>query len=162
MRHWLIKSEPNAFSFEDLLASPGRTTPWDGVRNYQARNFMRDGMRVGDRVLFYHSQVARPAVVGIAEVASEPYADPTQFDPDSRYFDPRATRDEPRWFLVDVRAVAPLDRPVTLGEIKAEPTLAEMPLVQRGSRLSVMPVRAAEYERILALSRSAAPNAATG
>lgn len=152
MTHWLIKSEPDTFSFADLLASPGRTTAWDGVRNYQARNFMRDRMKPGDPVLFYHSSTAPPGVVGVAEVAAAPRPDPTQFDPKSEYFDAKATQETPRWFTVDVRAVEKLQRPVTLLELKNDSRLVDMKLVQRGNRLSVMPVTAEEFEVVLELA----------
>lgn len=151
-RHWLIKTEPGMYSFADLLAEPQQTTMWDGIRNYQARNLMRDDMKPGDPVLFYHSQVKPPATVGLAEVASEAYPDPTQFDPSSRYYDAKATLEQPRWFLVDIRAIRPLERPVTLAEAKADPELVDMLLVQRGTRLSVQPVREAEFRRILQLA----------
>jgi predicted RNA-binding protein with PUA-like domain len=157
-RYWLVKSEPEAYSFEDLLREPGRTTPWTGVRNYQARNFMRDEMRVGDRVLFYHSSTKRPAVVGLAEVASESYPDPTQFEPASPTFDPKATREAPRWFLVDVRALEPLPRPVGLDEIKCDPAFAHCPLVRRGNRLSILPLSEGEYARVLELAKTPCPS----
>lgn len=147
--HWLMKSEPDTFSIDDL-AERGRE-PWDGVRNYQARNFMRDGMRVGDGVFFYHSNCAEPGIVGLAEVVSDAYPDPSQFDPKSDYFDPGASRDNPRWMLVDVGFVRRLKRTITLRELQALPALAEMPLVRKGNRLSVMPVTAAEWKTILAL-----------
>ena len=154
MNHWLIKSEPHVFSFDDLLASPEQTSPWDGVRNYQARNFMRDEMKRGDRVLYYHSSTTPPGVVGVAEVASDPYPDPSQFDPESDYFDEKATQDEPRWVLVDVKAVRRLERLVSLKEIKANPELSEMKLVQRGNRLSVMPVEKKAFDVIVQMARS--------
>jgi predicted RNA-binding protein with PUA-like domain len=147
--HWLMKSEPDTFSIDDLKARGSE--PWDGVRNYQARNFMRDGMRVGDGVFFYHSNCAEPGIVGLAEVASEAYPDPSQFDPKSDYFDPGASRDNPRWMLVDVAFVRKLKRTITLKELQALPSLAEMALVRKGNRLSVMPVAAAEWKTILAL-----------
>ncbi len=153
MTHWLLKSEPQTFSFDDLLAAPGRTTAWDGVRNYQARNFLRDGMKPGDPVLFYHSSTRPPGVVGTAEVASASYPDPTQFDPESAYFDPKATREEPRWFSVDIKAVARLPRPVTLQELKNDSRLTDVK-VQRGNRLSVMPVTAGEFEVVLELAET--------
>jgi predicted RNA-binding protein with PUA-like domain len=156
-RTWLMKSEPDVYSYADLERD-GRT-PWDGVRNYQARNFMRDEMAVGDRILYYHSNTQPPGVVGVAEVASEPYPDPTQFDEASRYHDPKASREAPRWMLVDVAPVRRLPRTVTLAEIKADPELTELPLVRRGNRLSVMPVGEAEAERILALAERPAPEA---
>lgn len=152
-RCWLVKSEPTTFSYDDLVAAPRSTTMWDGVRNYQARNLMRDHMRTGDAVLFYHSNTAPAGVVGLAEVASEPYDDPTQFDPDSRYHDPTSTRAAPRWQLVDVRAVRALERTVTLAEIKAHPALSTMEVARRGSRLSVTPVEPAHYDLIVALAR---------
>lgn len=154
-RCWLVKSEPSTFSFNDLIASPDRTTRWDGVRNYQARNFMRDQMRPGDEVLFYHSNTTPPGVVGLAVVASEAYDDPTQFDPDSRYHDPASTPEAPRWQLVDVRAVRPLERSVTLDEIKADPELASMEVARRGSRLSITPVAPEHYDRIVAVAAAA-------
>jgi predicted RNA-binding protein with PUA-like domain len=153
-RAWLVKSEPDVFGFDDLWRAPARTTPWDGVRNYQARNFMRDDMRVGDAVLFYHSNATPPGVVGLAEVASDPYPDPSQFDPASKYFDPSSTREDPRWVLVDVRAVAPLPRLVSLDELREDPVLAtfDLPLVRRGNRLSVMPMPMAAVERVRSLA----------
>jgi len=150
--HWLLKSEPHVFSFDDLWRAKKRTTPWDGVRNYQARNFMRDSMRAGDPILYYHSSCDEPGVAGLAEVASEPYPDALQFDADSKYFDPKSDPDDPRWILVDVRAVRKLPRPVTLKAIKAEPRLAKMGVVQKGSRLSVQPVTAAQFRVVLELA----------
>ncbi|MEX2535413.1 MAG: EVE domain-containing protein [Trueperaceae bacterium] len=152
MGQWLIKSEPGSFSFENLLAAKEQTTVWDGVRNYQARNFIRDGMKMGDKMLYYHSSTAQPGVVGVAEVASEPYPDPTQFDPRSRYFDPKSTSEQPRWFAVDVRALEPLPRPVSLAELKEDSALGGLKVTQRGNRLSVMPVSRAEFRRIVRLS----------
>ncbi len=149
MHYWLMKTEPDAFSIDDL-ARVG-TEPWSGVRNYQARNFMRDGMAVGDGVLFYHSSCAEPGVVGIAEVATPAYPDPTQFDRKSPYFDPKATRAEPRWMLVDVRFVRKLKRTITLAELRDAPRLEGLGLLQRGSRLSVMPVTRGQWSGILAL-----------
>ncbi len=144
-----MKSEPDTFSIDDLRTRGSE--PWDGVRNYQARNFMRDGMRVGDGVFFYHSNCAEPGIVGLAEVASEAYPDPSQFDPKSDYFDPGARRDNPRWMLVDVAFVRKLKRTITLKELQALPALAEMALLRKGNRLSVMPVSAAEWKTILDL-----------
>jgi predicted RNA-binding protein with PUA-like domain len=152
MGQWLIKSEPGSFSFDDLLRAKEQTTVWDGVRNYQARNYLRDEMKAGDRVLYYHSSTSEPGVVGLAEVASDPYPDPSQFDRRSRYFDPKSTPDQPRWYAVNVRAVKPLPRPVPLAELKADSALGGLKLVQRGSRLSVMPVSGAEFRRIVALA----------
>ncbi len=150
-RAWLIKSEPDCYSFQDLERDG--STGWEGVRNYQARNFMRDDMQVGDKVLFYHSSTAQPAVVGVAEVASEPYPDPTQFDPDSEYYDPKSTHDAPRWQQVDFKPVAPLAREVTLAELKQVEDLADMRLLARGNRLSVMPVEPAHFARVLELAK---------
>lgn len=151
-RYWLVKSEPGTFSFDDLLAAKDRTTHWDGVRNFVARNFMRDGMQVGDQVFFYHSSVNPQAIVGICEVAREAYPDSTAFDASHHGYDATSDRDDPTWFMVDLRAVAPLARPVTLAEIKAKPELAGMALLRIG-RLSVTPVTAAEWAVIAAMAR---------
>ncbi|MDT8342048.1 MAG: EVE domain-containing protein [Longimicrobiales bacterium] len=148
MRYWLTKSEADVYSIEDLERDG--TTPWDGVRNYQARNNMRE-MRSGDRILYYHSRQSPPAVVGLARVAREAYADPTQFDPGSRYFDGKSDPDDPRWQLVDVAFERRFERPVPLDAIKAEAGLADMVLVNN-SRLSVQPVTREEFERILKLA----------
>jgi len=148
-RCWLVKSEPDCYPYEQLERE-GRTM-WDGVRNYQARNFMRDEMRVGDPVLYYHSSTAVPGVVGLARVASEPYPDPTQFDAASEYYDPKATPENPRWHLVEFKPVRRLARPVTLAEMKRDPALAGMRLLQRGNRLSVMPVEPEHFARVLEL-----------
>jgi predicted RNA-binding protein with PUA-like domain len=146
---WLMKSEPDAYSIDDL-ARDGREM-WDGIRNYQARNMMRDDMRIGDEILFYHSSCKVPAVVGLARVASEPYPDPTQFDPGSKYYDPGSGRDDPRWILVDVEFVRKLGRPVPLTELKEQPGLEDMILLRRGNRLSIMPVEERHRDLILAL-----------
>ncbi|MBD9367074.1 EVE domain-containing protein [Xanthomonas sp. XNM01] len=150
-RYWLMKSEPDAFSIDDLQRVG--TEPWNGVRNYQARNFMRDGMKIGDGVLFYHSNAKVPGVVGVASVASHAYPDETQFDPKSPYHDPKATRETPRWFLVDVKFERKLTRVIALDEIKQHTdALGEgFPLTSRGSRLSVFPVTAAQWKLLLAL-----------
>ena len=149
MTYWLIKSEPDAYSIDDLKRD--KREMWDGIRNYQARNTMRDDMKVGDKIFFYHSSCKVPAIVGIAKVASKPYADPTQFDPDSKYFDPKSSKDDPRWQLVDVQFVRKLKRPITLSEIKAHPELADMILTRRGNRLSIMPVTDDEWDIVLSL-----------
>lgn len=149
MNHWLMKSEPDAFSIDDLKRK--KREAWDGVRNYQARNYMRDGMRVGDKVFFYHSNCAEPGIVGLAAVATDAYPDPSQFDPKSKYFDPGSSRDNPRWMLVDVKFVKKLKRTITLKELQADPALDGMLLLRKGSRLSVQPVEAAHWEHILAL-----------
>ena len=159
MKHWLMKSEPHDYSFDDLLRD-GRTL-WDGVRNYQARNFMRDAMEVGDQVLFYHSNAKPPGVVGICEVASGPYPDPTQFDPASKYHDPKSDPEDPRWVLVDVTPVEALPRFVPLQELRATESLAEMALLQRGQRLSIQPVTGAEFRTIVRLA-SKRPAASAG
>lgn len=148
MNYWLMKSEPDAFSFEDLKSRPNQTEPWDGVRNYQARNFMRDEMKVGDQVLFYHSNTKPPGVVGIAQVASEPYPDPTAFDKKSNYYDPKSDPEKPRWMLVDVAFKADLKRQLSLEEMKSMPELAEMRILQRGNRLSITPVSKQEFQAI--------------
>ncbi len=152
-KYWLFKSEPSAFSIEDLEKSPGKRTYWDGVRNYQARNFMRDDMRKGDYVLFYHSNTDPLAVVGYCEVVKEAYPDHTQFDPDSKHFDLRATLKEPVWYMVDIKLKKKFKKPVTLKEIKENPKLKNMRLIQRGNRLSVMPVTKEEFEEILRMSQ---------
>ncbi|MCA1247850.1 EVE domain-containing protein [Massilia sp. MS-15] len=152
MAYWLMKSEPDETSFDDVLAAPGRTVSWFGVRNYQARNFMRDAMSVGDGILFYHSSCAVPGVAGIAEVASGPYPDATQFDLSSPYHDPKATRENPRWISVDVRAVEG-GRYLTLAEMRTIPALGDMVPLQKGSRLSVSPVTARQWNAIVALLR---------
>jgi predicted RNA-binding protein with PUA-like domain len=151
-RHWLLKSEPESFSFDDLWRAPQRTTPWDGVRNHQARNMLRDELAPGDGVLIYHSSCEPPGVAGLAVVASEARVDPTQFDPRDEHVDPKSDPDDPRWWLVDVRAIAPLPRYVTLAELRAERALAGMALLRMGQRLSVQPVRAAEWRRVLELA----------
>jgi len=149
--YWLFKSEPSSFSLDDLKNRPGRTEHWDGVRNYQARNYLRDQVKVGDLVLFYHSNIAEPAVVGIAEVVREGYPDFTAFDPQSKYFDPRSTPEKPAWFMVDVRFVRELPRPVTLSELKETPALSGMPLLNR-SRLSIQPVGKDQWDEILKMA----------
>ena len=144
-RYWLVKTEPGAFSWDDLVSAPDRTTHWDGVRNYQARNFMRDDMRVGDRVLVYHSSTDAPAIVGIAEVSREAYPDHTAFDPADPHHDPKSRPESPTWMMVDLRAVEPLPRPLPLAELRTTPGLEQMVLLQRGSRLSIQPVTPAEW-----------------
>jgi predicted RNA-binding protein with PUA-like domain len=150
-RHWLVKSEPDTFSFDDLLNAPNKTTQWDGVRNHVARNFLRDGMQVGDRVFFYHSSTNPQAIVGIAEVAREAYPDPSALDPKHDAYDPKSKPDDPTWFMVDLRAVERLPRPVTLAEIKKRPELAKMALLRIG-RLSVTPVTQREWEAIVRMA----------
>ena len=150
-RHWLMKSEPSSFSVDDLLRRPDRTEPWDGVRNYQARNLIRDEMKPGDLAFFYHSSCDEPGIAGVMEVASPAYPDPTAFDPGHHHFDPDSSPDSPRWLLVDVRLVRKLRRIITLTELKTHPELAGLPLLKRGNRLSVMPVSREHWEFILRL-----------
>ena len=147
MNFWLMKSEPDEASIDDLAAAPGQTLPWTGVRNYQARNFMRDAMRVGDRAFFYHSGCPEPGIAGICEICSEPYPDPTQFVAVDPYFDPKSTPDNPRWWLRNVRFFRKT-RFVPLAELRAQPELATMRLLARGNRLSITPVSAAEWQFI--------------
>jgi len=152
MQYWLMKSEPEECSVDDVIAMPEATVPWFGVRNYQARNFMRDQMRLGDGVLFYHSSCARPGVVGLGEVASSAYPDATQFEPGSKYFDPKASPESPRWQLVDIR-VTEKTRTLDLAELRAQDALADMVLLRRGNRLSITPITAHEWRTILRLLR---------
>ena len=154
-RYWLMKSEPSECSVDDLVAAPARTLPWTGVRNYQARNFMRDEMRPGDGVLFYHSSCAEPGIHGIAEVAGAAYPDATQFEPSSRYHDPRSTAGAPRWFNVDVRLLN-RTRLLPLAEIRRRPELAGMRLLARGNRLSITPVSPDEWQAVCRLLLDAA------
>ena len=147
MQFWLMKSEPEEVSIDDLAAAPDQPFPWFGVRNYQARNFMRDAMQVGDLAFFYHSGCAQPGIAGICRIDSEPYPDATQFDPASPYFDPKSMSDAPRWLLRDVRFVA-RTRYLDLTELRACSELANMRLLARGNRLSIMPVSVAEWEFI--------------
>lgn len=150
MKYWLMKSEPDEFSIDDLKRR--KREPWSGVRNYQARNFMRDGMKVGDGVLFYHSSCPEPGVVGIAEIATAAHPDPTQFDPKSDYYDAASKPEEPRWLLVDVGFKRKLKRTIGLDEIKAiEDQLGDFALTRRGNRLSVLPVTKSQWDAILAL-----------
>ena len=151
MRYWLLKSEPSEFSIDDLAGRPARTESWDGVRNYQARNFLRDEMKLGDLAFFYHSSCAEPGIVGIVKVASAAYPDPTQFQADHKHYDPDSKPADPRWWLVDVQLVRKLKRTISLTELKGHPELAAMPLLRKGNRLSVMPVSAAEWDCILRL-----------
>lgn len=152
-RYWLVKSEPDVFSFEDLLRKHNKTTHWDGVRNFVARNFMRDGMKLGDRVFFYHSSNAAPGIVGICEVVREAYADPMQFDAGSDYFDKKATKEKPVWFMVDLRAVAQMTHPVPLTDIKMRKELRRMALLRIG-RLSVTPVTLTEWNVITQMAEN--------
>lgn len=148
MNYWLMKSEPDEVSVDDALAAPKSTVAWTGVRNYQARNFMRDAMRVGDGVLFYHSSCAEPGIVGIARVASTAYPDPTQFDRKSHYYDAASKQEEPRWMLVDVQVVEKT-RNLTLPELRDDPALADLVVLKKGNRLSITPVEAKHWRHIL-------------
>ena len=152
--YWLMKSEPSECSIDDLAAAPSQTVPWFGVRNYQARNFMRDSMQLGDGVLFYHSSCPEPGIAGLAEVASAPYPDSTQFDPASPYFDAGSRPETPRWWLVDVRLVrkTPL---LGLQQMRLDPRLASMQVLKRGNRLSITPVESSEWTTILARTDAA-------
>lgn len=149
MNYWLMKSEPDVFSIDDLKKK--KKSGWDGVRNYQARNFMRDDMKLGDLVLFYHSSCEVPGVAGLAKVSKTSHPDPSQFDSKSEYYDPKATKDAPRWFMVEVEFVEKFDQVVTLTEIKNTKGLDKMPLVQKGSRLSINPVAVSEFKIINSL-----------
>ncbi len=150
-QYWLMKSEPNEYSIDDLKKD-GKAH-WDGVRNYQARNFMRDEMRVGDKVIFYHSNANPSGAAGVAEVASEAYPDFTAFDPNDKHFDPKSKEDKPTWYMVDVKFVEKFDNFVSLAEIKANPKLQNMKLVQRGNRLSVMPITKEEFNEIVKMGK---------
>ena len=150
MNYWLMKSEPDEVSVDDALAAPHSTVPWTGVRGYQARNFMRDQMRVGDGVLFYHSSCPEPGIVGIARVASAPYPDPTQFDRKSPYYDEASKKDAPRWTLVDVQ-VLKKTRTLTLPELRATPGLEDMVVLRKGNRLSITPVEPRHWQLVLSL-----------
>ncbi|MGR9092426.1 MAG: EVE domain-containing protein [Gammaproteobacteria bacterium] len=151
MQRWLMKSEPSEFSIDDLKASSKQTDMWDGVRNYQARNMMRDAMKKGDLVFFYHSNCEEPGIVGVMEVVKEGYPDPTAFDSQDSHFDPKSDPDAPRWYLVDVKFKRKFKRTITLAELKECGELADMRLIQRGNRLSVMPVAEDEWEFIVGL-----------
>ncbi len=157
MRHWLMKSEPDEFSIDDLVRARGQTTPWFGVRNYQARNYMRD-MKVGERAFFYHSSCPEPGIAGIVEVARLAYPDATQFDPKSDYYDAKATRASPRWLHVDVRLVEKT-RLVPLAELRTVPALVDMVILRRGNRLSITPVTADEWKTVVRLAARKPPSA---
>ena len=150
-RYWLMKSEPETFSIDDLARAPKQTTSWDGVRNYQARNLLRDEIQVGDGVLFYHSSADPPGVAGTAEVVRAGYPDASQFDAKSDHHDPAARPDDPRWYVVDIKFASRFEQPVTLPELRQTPALRDMVLLRKGSRLSVQPVTADEWKTIVAL-----------
>ncbi|MDA1265914.1 MAG: EVE domain-containing protein [Planctomycetota bacterium] len=151
-RYWLLKSEPDVFSIDHLLKAKGKRTCWDGVRNYTARNFMRDDMQVGDGVLYYHSNAKPPGIAGVAKVVKEGYPDPTQFDPKDSHFDPKSKPEDPRWMMVDIQGVAASPSFVPLDDLKANAKLEAMAVVQRGQRLSVQPVTPAEWREVLRMS----------
>jgi predicted RNA-binding protein with PUA-like domain len=155
-RYWLFKSEPESFSIDDLRRAPRQTTCWNGVRSDQARNLLRDEIKVGDGVVFYHSNAAPAAAVGLAKVVRASYPDPTQFDPRSDYHDQGASPDAPRWFMVDIKLDETFQRPLPLAELRAHPALADMMLLRRGSRLSVQPVTPREWKVVAALGRKGA------
>jgi predicted RNA-binding protein with PUA-like domain len=151
MNYWLMKSEPDTFSIDDLQKRPEQTEHWDGVRNYQARNMMRDEMKIGDQVFFYHSNCELPGIVGIAEVVNESYPDFTAFDPENKHFDPKSNPEKPTWFMVDVKFVRKLKRTISLQELKLKPELSDLALVRRGNRLSINPVSQDQWTFILNL-----------
>ncbi len=152
-KYWLLKSEPLTFSIDDLAEAPDQTTCWEGVRNYQARNMLRDEIAEADRVLYYHSACADPACVGTAVVVRSGYPDHHAWDPKHPYFDPKCSPDKPTWFMIDIRLESRFDHPVTLAAIRQQPSLAEMPLLRKGSRLSVQPVTKSQFDRIVQLGR---------
>jgi len=156
MNDWLMKSEPTAFSIDHLMKSAKKTTHWDGVRNYQARNFMRDDMKKGDLVFYYHSNCETPGIVGIVEVVRESYPDATAFDPNSKYFDPKSSQEKPRWFLVDVRFKEKFDEVISLQTLKQHPPLENMQLLKKGNRLSILPIHKQDWNEILNLQKTPA------
>lgn len=151
MNYWLMKSEPTTFGIDNLAAMPDQIDHWDGVRNYQARNILRDQMKRGDQVFFYHSNTTEPGIVGTAEVVREGYPDHTALDPQSKYYDPKSDPQHPRWYMVDIRLVRRLRRTITLAELKRHPQLKDFPLLRRGNRLSVLPVTKEQWKFILGL-----------
>ncbi len=151
MKFWLMKSEPDVFGIDDLKNAPGKTEPWDGVRNYQVRNMMRDEMKTGDLAFFYHSNCKEPGIAGIMKIVREGYPDSTAYDPDAKYYDPKSDPGKPRWYRVDVRYIRKLKRVITLSELKVHPELTDLPLLRRGHRLSIMPVSRQQWDYILTL-----------
>ena len=149
MKYWLMKSEPDVFSIDDLVKSKNKTTYWDGVRNYQARNYMRDEMKIGDQVIFYHSNSEPPGAAGICEVVKEGYPDFTAFDPEDPHYDPKSKKDNPAWIMVDVKLISKLSRFVSINEMRENKKLEKMQLLQRGNRLSVIPITKAEFDEIV-------------
>jgi predicted RNA-binding protein with PUA-like domain len=154
MKYWLMKSEPGCFSIDDLAKRPKRTEHWDGVRNYQARNMMRDEMRKGDKAFFYHSNCESPGIVGVVEIVKEAYPDFTAFDLNQQHYDPKSTRDNPRWFMVDVQFLEKFSQGVSLEELKQNPYLKNLMVLRKGSRLSITPVAAEEWKLIVTLAKS--------
>lgn len=152
-KYWLMKTEPTSYSIQDLAKEKKQTTHWDGVRNYQARNSMRDDMRVGDKVLVYHSNANPPAVAGVARIVRESYPDHTSWDPDHKHYDPKSTAQNPRWFMVDIKLEQIFDEPIPLDELRGVSALKEMELLRKGSRLSVQPVRKPEFDAVLKLAK---------
>ena len=152
IKYWLMKNEPEDYSIDDLMAAPDQTTTWDGVRNYQVRNFMRDEMNPGDMAFFYHSNCAVPGIVGTMEIISEAYPDQTAFDPSAKYYDPKSDPENPRWLMVDVQFRRKLENMVSLADLRAEKSLVEMRVLQRGNRLSVTPVTLAQWNQILEMA----------
>jgi len=154
MAYWLFKTEPDAFSIDDLSNRPDKTEPWDGVRNYQARNFLRDGVKLGDKVFIYHSSCKVMGIAGVAEVVKAGYPDTTQFNPESNYFDPKSSEDNPRWYRVDVKFVEKFPKVLPLSVIKGMESIRELPLVKKGGRLSIMPVEESEWQQLYAAAKS--------
>lgn len=151
MNYWLMKSEPSEFGIDDLILRPNQTEPWDGVRNYQARNMLRDAMQLGDQVFFYHSNCEIPGIVGIAEIVKVGYPDDNAFDPNDKHYDPKSTPEKPIWYKVDVKFVQKFARTISLKELKAHPALQELALVRRGNRLSINPISPEQWAVILSL-----------
>lgn len=153
MKYWLMKSEPEVFSIDDLINAKNQTTFWDGVRNYQARNYIRDEMKVGDKVIFYHSNSEPPSAVGICEIVKEAYPDFTAFDPDNPHYDPKSKKDSPTWFMVDIKFVKKFSHFVSINEMRENKKLQNMKLLQRGNRLSVMPLSKDEFNEIIKMGK---------
>jgi predicted RNA-binding protein with PUA-like domain len=153
MNYWLFKSEPETFGIDHLMKKPKQTEHWDGVRNYQVRNMLRDDIKVGDKAFFYHSNCTPPGIVGTVEIVKAGYPDTTQFDPESKYFDPKSTHDKPRWFMVDVRFIKKFDRMFSLEDLKKHPLLENMVVIRRGSRLSITPVTKEEWKIITSMQK---------
>ncbi len=153
MKYWLFKSEPETFGIDHLIKRPKQTEQWDGVRNYQARNMLRDDIKIGDKAFFYHSNCTPPGIVGMIDIVKASYPDTTAFNPESKYYDPKSTPDNPRWFMVDVHFIKKFDRIISLEELKQHPLLENMVVARRGSRLSITPVTAEEWKTIIAMRK---------